>query len=330
MSDSETVDTSLDDFEKKFFQVETPAPVEEVSETPSATEQVEESAEETEVVEAEVEAETIEEDTLADEEEDEEVEEAEAKPEPKKRKPARERINELTREKRELERRLLALEEAARKPVSEEKPEPKTAAPAETNAPAPDDVDEKGEALYPLGEFDPRYIQALVKHVNEVERAEFAQKQAEEAKRTEAEKAEQELTNAWTEKVQTSLERLPDLPEKVVDLEANFRSLDPEYGNFLASTIMSLDNGPDVLNYLADNLEEAQRIAAAGPTRAIVALGRLDARFEPKEEKSAEVDKGNKVKLSSAPAPAPKNKGVGVAKPIDLSDLETFEKEFFK
>jgi hypothetical protein len=333
MDDSETVDTSLDDFERDFFQIEAKAEVveeateqeEEVSETPSATENVEES--EVETVEVEDEQDDAPEDETEEEVlEEEEVEET--KPEPKKRKPARERINELTREKRELERRLLALEEASRKPEPVKEPEQKTNAPA-VEGPSPDALDADGEPLYPLGEFDPNYIQALVKHLTAQERAEAERARIEQERMTAAEKAEQELNQTWNTKVQESLERLPDLPEKVADLESSFRDLDPEYGNFLASTIMSLDNGPDVLNYLADNVEEAQRLAASGPTRAIVALGKLDARFERVSTEKVEVEKGKKVKLTSAPAPAPKNKGSGSAKPVDLSDLETFEKEFF-
>lgn len=339
-SPSETVETSLDDFEKDFFQVAAPAEteeapeVEENTETPSATSEVEESAEAPSASEDE-DGQDDGEDTAADETgEAEEEDEAEAKPEPKKRKPARERINELTREKRDLERRLAALEAAVnRQPEkSEDSPTPEANVKSVVDeAPSPDAVDADGEPLYPLGEFDPRYIQALTKHFAEVERKEYAAKEAEKERMQRAEAAEQELTNNWTSKVQERLEHLPeDFPTKIQDLESSFRNIDPDYGEFLASTIMSLDNGPDVLNYLADNIEEAQGIVSSGATRAIIALGKLDARFEQKAEPKSEVDKGKgKTKTTQAPPPPPTTKGVGVGKPVDLSNLETFEKEFF-
>lgn len=319
MADSQTevenVETpSLDDFEKDFFN---PTPAVEVvdadeaaetedTETPSATdgETVEEESDEVE--------ETSEDgdDTPADETDDTEVEEVD---EPKKtrRKPARERINELTREKRDLERRLAALEAAAivRKEMSEEKPTPEPKSIETKATPSPDAVDDKGEPLYPLGEFDPHFIQALTAHYAEQAFAEKAKLEEEKARIAEAQKAEDALEAEWQERVKTSIERLPDLPEKVQELETTFRDLDPNYGNFLASTIMSLDNGPDVLDYLADNIEEAQNIVKMGATRAIVALGRLDARFEQKAPKVDDVVKG-KTKTTQAPPRRRRPKGL--------------------
>jgi hypothetical protein len=52
--------------------------------------------------------------------------------------------------------------------------------------------------------------------------------------------------------------------EKAVELEDTFRDLDPSYGKYLATTIMSLDYGPHVLDYLADNPDEARNIVASG------------------------------------------------------------------
>jgi len=93
---------------------------------------------------------------------------------------------------------------------------------------------------------------------------------------------------------------------------------------------MALDNGPDVLYYLASNPEEADAIVASGPVKATVALGKIDATFEaPKQNASP------KPKVSKAPAPPPRNKGSAVAKASlnptgDDVDLDALARELAK
>jgi hypothetical protein len=72
------------------------------------------------------------------------------------------KAREAERREAELIRRLEQIE--ARKPEENTKPEPKPLReqlPAE--APNPDALDEDGEPIYPLGEFDPKYIRDLTK-----------------------------------------------------------------------------------------------------------------------------------------------------------------------
>jgi hypothetical protein len=91
---------------------------------------------------------------------------------------------------------------------------------------------------------------------------------------------------------------------------------------------MMLDNGPDVLEYFADNLDEAKRVIAGGPFAATIALGRLDEKFT----KAAKgVEKGSVIP-TQAPSPPPKNKGSAVGKVIDpttTTNLGDFEKVFY-
>jgi hypothetical protein len=91
---------------------------------------------------------------------------------------------------------------------------------------------------------------------------------------------------------------------------------------------MQLDNGPQIMDYLSQNIGEAQRIVASGPVAATLAIGKLDAMFtKPPVEK-----KSNK-KVSDAPAP-PTERARGsngqFTVPPDTDDLDAFEKIFFQ
>lgn len=345
MADSETpvetvdVTDDLDTFSDTFFN-KTPEPakvegdekaevkVEETPEieTPSATE-VSSGSEEP----------TPEADGLAHEN-DGEDEEVEGDKTPtfkiKTRKSARERITELNAKYRETERRL---EEAIAKLNERERQEPSAKAPRtatpsklEEGAPDPDATGADGNLLYPLGEFDPTFIRDLTRFTIKNETETARAREIEERKADEIKTAEQELLSSWDSKIKKSVKELPDLQTKVAVLEDEFVSLDPNYGKFLASTIMSLDYGPHVLDYLADHPEEARAIVASGPTRATIALGRLEARFVSSDDnKRDEVEKGKVV--TSAPTPPPRNKGSAAAISVadDTDDLDAFEKKFF-
>jgi hypothetical protein len=321
---NETVSEDLDTFSAEFFG--SAKPVEEVE----VVEEVEDTTEEVEAEEGETpEAEDTEEEDAEEESEDEpEVEE------PKKvRKTAKDRIQELANERRQerdariaAETRLADLE--AKLAKSQEKDStaaPQKAATAQ-EAPDPDATDDAGELLYPLGEFDPKYVADLTKHLFRQE-AEAAK--AEAAKEAETKKAEAEYNERvgnWETKLSETEEALPDLRDKLVTLDTTFSNLDPQYGNYLAEAIMGMERGPEVLYYLADNLDEAQKIVASGPVAAIIALGRLEGIM------TSPAEKRNEKRVSKAPTPPTSTKGVGVAKGPsgDTDDLDAFEREFFR
>lgn len=294
----------------------------------------EEVTEEAEVVEDTTEAEDTEETDVSEaENEDESEEEVEPDPEPvKTRKTAKDRIQELATQKNEereariaAEARLKALEEQLAKL---DKKEEKAAAPqnaAKDGAPDPDATDDAGELVYPLGEFDPKYIADLTKHLFRQE-AEAAKAAA--AKEAEAEKAKSEfdtLTANWETRLTETEVDLPDLRDKLATLDATFSDVEPEYGAYLAEAIMNMERGPEVLYYLADNIGEAQKIVASGPVAAIIALGRLEGIMSVPAEKRDE-----QKRVSKAPAPPSSTKGTGVAKSVDIEDLDAFEAEFFR
>lgn len=283
---------------------------------------------EAEVEEAEPEEDT-EAETEVEEAEDEADEEVEEKPKKGNRKPAKERIQELITEKYELERKAI---EAERRALDAEKKlnapkEQEAKEPEKSDAPNPDAKDDKGEAKYPLGEFDPQYIRDLTRFTIEQEQAGYAQKEAarraEEADRN----ARAQAQEKWSGRLEEAEKDIPDVKEKIISLSTLFADVEPQYGQYLVDVVQTLENGPHVLAYLADNPKEAQTIVKSGPTGATISLGRLDARMA----KIAANDKAP-VKVTNAP-PAPKQTPRGTGKSAiraDTDDLTAFERQFFK
>lgn len=314
---------NLDDFEKLMFGTAEPVVTDDTTPKPDKTDKTEDD-------------EPVKEDTPTDagdetaenEDDDKDPDEAsEEKPKSKTKSRFQERFDKLTERNKDLSDRLEAaiakLDEKATTSVKEPVQE---AAPLEAEAPKPDQKLENGEEKYPLGEFDPLYIRDLTRFTIEQE-AKAAEVRAEDRRQAqEKEQAKQALQSEWTEKLKVAREEIPDLESGNSVLEETFRHVEPNYGEYLAATIMSMDHGVEVLHYLGQNVEEAKRIVASGPTKATLALGRLESRFIKSEEKP-------KPRQSSAPPPPPtQNKGNSgrTVTPGDTDDLDAFEKEFFK
>jgi len=259
--------------------------------------------------------------------------EPEPNPVPPKKKTAQDRINELTAGRREAERQAEA-EKAARTALEAklaelearlpktETPQPK---PTDTDGPSPTAVNEDGTLKYPLGEFDPNYIADLTVHtidkVTKEREAQAAQAAAQKAAQDHA----TQLNESWQAKISETEKTIPDFRAKGQELIGTFSNLAPDYGEFLAQTIMGLDAGPEVLYHLANHLDEAQAIVNKGPLGAAIALGRLEARFAKSEEQP-------KPRVSAAPKPAPSTaRGVAVGGEVkgDTDDLDAFSAAFF-
>lgn len=262
--------------------------------------------------------------------------EPEEEPKAKKEKPKtrfQERIDELTKQREDVKRaadqRISDLETRLNEAIAKlegKKTPPRT---ERFDGPQPDEKTEAGEDKYPLGEFDPAYIRDVTRHTIA---AELAKKQAEEQeqrKAAELKEATATLQKEWQVKVEKSIDKYPDLLEKEDELAVAFSDVDASYGTYLASTIMSLDYGPDVLYYLANNVDEARQIVQSGPARATIALGRLEARFALQDEDNRQE---KKLKVSKAPQPPERlNKGTIVARevPDDTDDLDAFAQKLF-
>lgn len=318
------IDDNLDDFEDQFYQ-----------RTPKAKEPEEKVEEEIDEAEEEV----PEDDPLATEDEKEAEEDAEDDPEedpepepkPKPKNKTQERIEKLVAKTREQERR-----EAELIRRIEELEAPREVKPAKdarellpADAPNPDALDADGEPIYALGEFDPKFIRDLTKFTiaEETKVAREAEKAAREQEQLQA--TQKELADEWTAKLDKYEEIVPEIRDNIRELEDTFADIEGSYGEYLALTIMGMDAGPEIMNYLAQNIGEAQKIVASGPAAATLALGRLDARLA----KAPEESKRDKKRVSTAqepPVDRTRGRGAKFATSGDTDDLDAFEKEFFK
>lgn len=323
MADEPTVTDDLDAFSVEFFN-KTPVVKEDVvsplpNETPDddPVEELDEDAPEGE--------------DEGDTQDDGPDEEPEEEPKKKPKRSAQERIDELTRDRyeqaRDYDRKIAELEAKLNlldKPVQKEEP-PVGKMPDG----APDPNGEKdGQSIYPLGEFDPEYIRDLTRFTIKTEQEAAERFRLEKAERESAQSLREAAHTEWTGKLEAAQTEVPDIRDKINSLEPLFVGLDTGYGQYLVDVIMSLENGPQVLAYCADNPKEAREIVSSGAAGATVRLGRLDARMS-KPTQATEPPK----RVSKAPAPAQRvTRGTAgqFSVPADTDDLDAFEREFYR
>ena len=328
----ESNDVDLDTFSAEFFGQTSDAPKESTNSEEESKEQnnIEDNDAKTETADDDTHSE--EDDTLADDDdttESDEDEEVDSKPQPKKNR-YQERINELTASRREAERKAADLEARLAKLEQNANPDPSPKEQEKTDiGPMPDELNTDGTDKYPLGEFDPQYIRDLTRYTLNQERLIQQAKEAAEREEQEIVEQRQALETSWRGKMDSAQERYPDFQEKGQTLVGSFENIDPAYGEYLTATIMGMEYGADVLYYLANHHDEAERIVSSGPTQATIALGRLESKFVDANNEKEQT----RPRVSKAPAPPSHiNKGSSVSAPEiadDTDDLEAFSKKFF-
>lgn len=250
--------------------------------------------------------------------------EPEDKPEQKPKKVNRfqERINELTAKAREAERALEALKAQTTKQPETAKQTNQSV--VQDDGPSPDAKNEDGSDKYPLGEFDPQYIRDMARHTIDKEWTARKEQEAQETLQRQHQEARDALQAQWAEKLETVTEQHEDFLDKTLELESAFDGLEANYSDYLVQTIKSLDHGPEVLYYFANNLDEAKRFVQMGPLGATLALGEINAMFKGQTRKE--------TKVSKAPPPPQVNKGSKTRTAVagDTDDLDAFSDVFFK
>jgi hypothetical protein len=320
---------NLENFNKAFFGNEPDTEEQEVPQEEDLEEEIEEESHENE----DDDSLATDDDEDVDEQEDDEDEEPQ--PKAKKRNRTQERIEKLVTEARQAERDRDALRRQLDEVLASIKKEEKTEdEPAFKDklvpeAPQPDAVDKDGEPLYPLGEFDPKYIADLTRFTITQEMEATRKVQEEKQRQREIETQQEALKASWEENLERAEEAIPDIRENIATMADAFEGIDPNYGEYLAGTIMSCEYGPEIMYYLSQNIGEAQKIVASGPAAATLAIGRLEAKFMTKPEDA----KRNSKKVSDAPPPPnARSRGSGgrFAVPADTRDLAAFRREFYK
>lgn len=241
------------------------------------------------------------------------------------------RIDDLTAKTKEFERLYngtqMQLEQVLAKLNEQVKPDLPKVEIAPEGVPTADDLNEDGTPKYALGEFDPMFIRALTKFTINQETAIAKAQMLQEQQQAQFEQERQAINSQWAEKLTKAKADYPDLEEGNRRLQETFATIDPRYGDYLSTTIMTMDHGPEVLHYLGEHIEEAKSIAASGATKATLALGRIEARFA-----DAALNKTN-VRVSQAAAPPPtrtRGSSGSVPTPGDTDDLDAFERAFYQ
>jgi hypothetical protein len=232
-----------------------------------------------------------------------EATEAEAEQEEKPRKPtAKDRIDELTRLRREAERDAEYWKAKALQPT-----------PTEVQPPVQQQVQEQAPnpEAYDAGEFDARYIKDLARFEA---RQEFAQQQAE----REAREQQSRIATSFDEKVAKAVEAHDDFFDVV---GSQFERAAAVCSPAMREAVLNSELGPQVAYHLAQNPTEAARIARLSPPQAFLEIGRLEAKLtETPKAKTA----------TDAPAPTPQVRGSGgkFAVQPDTNDFAAFEKQY--
>lgn len=220
---------------------------------------------------------------------------------PKPKQTAQERIDELTRARRDAEREAEFWKSKAI-PAKE----------AKTEAPQVQVDDEPDPAAYQFGETDPAYIKDLGAHAA---RQEFKRLREEDAKTTAVRSAEQ----ADFDRRAAFAKDHPDFHDKIATSLVCTQ--------VMADTMIDSEHGPAVAYHLANNPDEAKRIAALSPVAQIRAIGAIEGRLAAAPTTTEPTNT-----VSNAPPPAPNVRGKGGQfKPAgDTGDFASFEAAYVK
>lgn len=228
-----------------------------------------------------------------------EATEGEAEEEKPRKATAKDRIDELTRLRREAER---DAEYWRAKALQAPEPPPQPVQQDGDGRPDPE--------KYEAGEYDPRYVEDLTdwKARTAVER--YAQSLT---AQTQAERAQTE----WQSREAKAAEALPDYEEKVI-LGAQRKEW--ACSPVAADAIKMSEKGPELAYHLASNPAEAARIYRLSPALQLMELGKIEANLSQPKAKTA----------TTAPTPAPQVRGSGgkFATPPDTNDFAAFEKQY--
>jgi len=213
---------------------------------------------------------------------------------------AQERIDEVTRARRDAERRA----EAAERELDE----------VRKRIPAPEAPKEPKASDYTYGEEDAAYIHDKAKFEA---RQEYETAEQERAAREHGERVEK----TWDDRQVAFAADKPDFFDKVA---ANDLPISPP----MAIAIKTSENGPAVAYHLATNPDEARRLAALDPIAQVREVGRLEAKLE----QPASPNTPNTKTVSDAPPPPQPLRGQGGRFQVaaDTDDFEAFERTHSK
>lgn len=210
--------------------------------------------------------------------------EAKATEERKQNPKLEKRFSEITKQ------REAAREEARREREAREQLEARLRELENRNAPQQTQVQDEEQEPQPSQFNDAfEYARALAEY--------SAEKALKERDRQEAQRKAEEQRNlvmqTWAQKVEAAKSELPDFEEMV-------QSADVAVPDYVRDAIIESDVGAKVLYHLAENPDYARKISEMNPAKALRELGKLEARFEVKDEPTQ-----SKPVVSKSKAPDP-------------------------
>ena len=218
----------------------------------------------------------------------EEQSEPEAKEEAKKQDPEKsrdklnKRFDKVTKRAQEAEAKAKELEEKLKSYEARVNPEQQAQKPVVEGKPRADQFNDAFEYAEALAEWS-------------AENA-LKQRDAQEAQRK-AQETEAEKAKSWNKKIEQAKQELPDF-DRIV------QSSDIIVSDEIKKAILESDVGPQVLYALASDEDFAKKLTEMDSVKALKEIGKLEAKFEAKEEKSSKADK-QKAIVSSSKAPEP-------------------------
>lgn len=205
-------------------------------------------------------------------EEHDDADDAGADDQPKRARGVQKRIDELTANWRNAERRVDELARMLQGTLGQGQ-QPSAQPPQTAEAPLPPDIAQwvgppPDPAKFAAGEFDPEFIRAAAKHDIRVDQAQMA--------------AQQRYVQAQQAQAQFG-QRVASIMEQAVTANPQIADTlhDPSFPmpQHVVRALTEADAPADVLAHLARNREEAARIAKLSPTAAIKEIGKIEARM---------------------------------------------------
>ena len=155
------------------------------------------------------------------------------------------------------------------------------------------------------------YVEAVAKHAVAVDKAESATSEATTRQQTTQQQRASEIDTAYDEVISRGGDKYEDFDAAMFSVSRV--PMSDEVGLALKEAIAESEDGDELLYYLGKHKDEATAIGKMSPARALVALGKIEAKLPAK----APVAK----KTSSAPDPiSPVNAGSGSTTFTNLDD----------
>ena len=266
------------------------------------------------------------EDDAEDDKEDDKEDGAEGddeKDEPKRKKSVQDRIDAVTKKRREAERSVQAKEaenaELRARLAALENKSKETLTEPETSASVGPNVDD-----YEFGELDSKYIADLVEFKTNEGIAKANEAMNKERQEQAASQRQNELAQKVEESINAGITKYDDF-ESVV-LEGSLKDMDG-LPKETAELLVTSDHAADLLYHFGKNPETAESLLTKTPFEQAVAIGRLEAKFV----KASPDPEPSKPKPTKAAPPPKRSRGGGANKvsvSADTDDFAAFDKKY--